>query len=49
MDENKTLDPKLQEALKGVWGSLTAEQKKKAAELDAALRCALLHRRCGSF
>ncbi|MBE7008008.1 MAG: hypothetical protein E7422_02485 [Ruminococcaceae bacterium] len=32
MDENKTLDPKLQEALKGIWDSLTDEQKKKAKD-----------------
>ena len=30
MDENKTLDPKLAEALKGIWESLTDEQKEKA-------------------
>jgi hypothetical protein len=30
MDENKTLDPKLAEALEGIWDSLTDEQKEKA-------------------
>ncbi|MBE7008007.1 MAG: hypothetical protein E7422_02480 [Ruminococcaceae bacterium] len=30
MSENKTLDPKLAEALKGIWDSLTDEQKEKA-------------------
>lgn len=29
-DENKTLDPELQEALKIIWDSLTDEQKEKA-------------------
>ena len=29
-NENKTLDPKLTETLKGIWGSLTDEQKEKA-------------------
>lgn len=30
MDENKALDPELMEALKGVWNSLTDEQREKA-------------------
>lgn len=30
--ENTTIDPKLTEALKGVWDSLTDEQKEKAKE-----------------
>ncbi len=30
MNENKNIDPKLQEALKGIWDSLTDEQKEKA-------------------
>lgn len=30
MSENKTLDPKLQETLKGIWDSLTDEQREKA-------------------
>ena len=30
MSENKALDPKLQEALKGIWDSLTDEQREKA-------------------
>ncbi len=30
MDENKTVDPKLSEALYSVWDSLTDEQKEKA-------------------
>ena len=29
-NENKSIDPKLQEALKGIWVSLTDEQKEKA-------------------
>jgi len=29
-NENKAIDPKLQEALKGIWDSLTDEQKEKA-------------------
>ncbi len=29
-NENKTLDPELEEALKGIWDSLTDEQKEKA-------------------
>ena len=30
MSENKNIDPKLQEALKGIWNSLTDEQREKA-------------------
>ena len=30
MDENKNNDPKLEAALKGIWDSLTDEQKEKA-------------------
>lgn len=30
MDENKTINPKLKEALNSVWDSLTDEQKEKA-------------------
>ncbi len=30
MSENKNLDPKLNEILKGMWDSLTDEQKEKA-------------------
>ena len=30
MNENKNLDPKLEEALKGIWESLTGEQREKA-------------------
>ena len=30
MDENKNIDPKLEAALKGIWESLTDEQKEKA-------------------
>ncbi len=30
MDENKTVEAKLPEALKGIWDSLTEEQKEKA-------------------
>ena len=30
MDENKDIDPKLKEALKGIWDNLTDEQKEKA-------------------
>ncbi|MBE7008752.1 MAG: hypothetical protein E7422_06410 [Ruminococcaceae bacterium] len=30
MDENRNIDPKLEEALKGIWDSLTDEQKEKA-------------------
>ncbi len=30
MNENKNIDPKLQEVLKGIWDSLTDEQKEKA-------------------
>ncbi len=30
MDENRNIDPKLEEALKGIWESLTDEQKEKA-------------------
>ena len=29
-NENKAIDPKLQETLKGIWDSLTDEQKEKA-------------------
>ena len=32
MNENKNIDPKLEEALKGVWDSLTDEQKAKAKD-----------------
>ena len=30
MNENKNLDPKLAEVLKGIWDALTEEQKEKA-------------------
>lgn len=30
MSENKNLDPKLAEVLKGIWDALTDEQKEKA-------------------
>ena len=30
MSENKTINPKLEAALKGIWDSLTDEQKEKA-------------------
>ncbi len=30
MDENKSISPELREALKGIWDSLTDEQKEKA-------------------
>lgn len=30
MKENRNIDPKLQEALKGIWDSLTDEQREKA-------------------
>ena len=32
MDENKNIDPKLNAALKGIWESLTDEQKEKAKQ-----------------
>ena len=32
MDENKAPDPRLAETVKGVWDSLTAEQKEKAKD-----------------
>ncbi len=31
-NENKSIDPKLQEALTGIWNSLTDEQKEKAKQ-----------------
>lgn len=34
MDENKTLDPKVAEALKGMWDSLTDEQREKAKRCE---------------
>ncbi|MBE7009770.1 MAG: LysM peptidoglycan-binding domain-containing protein [Ruminococcaceae bacterium] len=35
MSENTNLDPKLEEALKGIWDSLTDEQKEKAKACEA--------------
>ena len=32
MDENRNIDPKMTETLKGIWDSLTDEQKEKAKE-----------------
>ena len=32
MSEDKSIDPKLNEALKGIWDSLTDEQKEKAKD-----------------
>ena len=32
MNEDKNIDPKLAEALKGIWDNLTDEQKEKAKE-----------------